>query len=130
MIHVEIVWQDFTWLRIANIIAAMGAMGVMGISFGIRRNQTPRRYRRLAACLYLLMGVVAYASGRAYGLHAPIAEHVLLLFIALVVLIASIIWHPKGDDQLPGPNDLAIPARAWRALLYYWEKVRGNPELL
>jgi predicted membrane channel-forming protein YqfA (hemolysin III family) len=124
MIVMEIVWQDYAWLRIVNLIAAVAAMGVMGISFGLKRSQTPRRYRRLAVCIYMLMGVVAYASGRAYSMKAPVAEHVALITVALFTFIAAIAWHPKGDDALPGPEDTAIPARAHRAFTYYWIRTR------
>jgi len=113
-------WDEFAWLRIANIIAAMLAMTIMGISFALRRKRTPRRYRRLAACLYLLLLVIAYASGRAASLGAPVREHVFFLLMSLLILAMSMFWHPKGDDALPGPNDTALPARARRAAQYYW----------
>ena len=115
-------WDEFAWLRIANIIAAILAMTIMGISFALRRKKTPRRYRRLAMCLYILLLVIAYASGRAASLGAPVAEHILFIFASLVTLAMSMLWHPEGDDSLPGPDDTAWPARARRAWTYYWAR--------
>ena len=129
MIIVQICWDEFAWLRVANIIAAVVAMTALGISFSAKRENIPRRYRRLAVCLYILLAAIAYGSGRAAALGAPVAEHVAFLFVALIILALSVFWHPKGDDSLPGQHDTALLARARRAFRYYWMKWRGNASL-
>lgn len=60
-----------------------------------------RRSRRVSLWLYAMLVAVAYGSLDAARQDVPIAPRSFVVTAVLIGLIASMVWHPEGDTDIP-----------------------------
>lgn len=95
------------WINMVMLIACVAALTANMI---VRRNNIPRRARRITAWVYALLINVVYGYSISIQEHRHFNWSVGLGTILLVGTLASILWHPPGDNK-PPPYDGALTSR-------------------
>jgi hypothetical protein len=99
---------------IAMVLVALG-IALMTHTIVTRRDTTPRRVRRVIMWLYFILLVVGYGLGWAFAHEVVVNPAVYWMTTGLLGLVASLVWHPEGDDELP-PRDNSIGTKFLRWL--------------
>lgn len=84
-------WADA--LRWANVVLAGASLAVLIVTLMRRWGAITARDRRIGTSCALVLFVIAYGSGEAASQEVPLGLRVVLMFLALSCLAASLLWH-------------------------------------
>lgn len=84
-------------LRWANVLLAFLSLAAMTAIIVRRWDSLPRRLRRVAIGVCMLLATVAYGSGEAARQDAPLGLRVVMAFVSLAVLAWAVLW-PFDED--------------------------------